>query len=324
MPTADTDALIAAAEAALRAPSIFNIQPWHWRVAGDSLELSADPERQLPVVDPDHRMTTLSCGIALHHARVALAAEGRTTEVDRLPDPARPELLARIRVTGRRPATPDDLRRYESTLIRHTDRRLFADQPVPAESLETLRRAAAGEGVHLYRVRPDDTPVLASAVSQAQAVQMADPAYRAELARWTHPAEAGGSGVPADTATPPTPRTVPVREFDIEGTGALAPGEGHDETAVYLVLACDSDTRRDCLRAGEALSSVLLTAVCEDLAVSPMSDVIEVPATRLRLASMLSGIGYPFLVLRVGVAEPATRVPASPRRDPVEVIEVSA
>ncbi|NJC74053.1 nitroreductase [Planosporangium thailandense] len=324
MPTTDTDALIAAAEAALRAPSIFNTQPWHWRVAGNALELSADPQRQLPVVDPDHRMTTLSCGIALHHARTALAAEGRTTEVDRLPDPARPGLLARIRVAGRQPVTPADIRRYESTLIRHTDRRLFTDRRVPAEAVDGLRRAAEGEGAHLFLVRPEDTPVLASAVSQAQATQLADPAYRAELARWTHPAEAGGSGVPIDTATPPTSRTVPVREFGIEGTGVLAPGEGHDETAVYAVLAGDGDSPRDWLRAGEALSAVLLTAVSEDLAVSPMSDVIEVAATRLRLGRMLSGIGYPFLVLRVGVAEPATRVPATPRRDPAEVIEVSS
>ena len=126
MPTQSV-ALTAAAEAALRAPSIFNTQPWHWHVTADALELSADPARHLPVVDPDHRLSTLSCGIALHHARTALAADGYALDVERLPDGDNPDLLARIRITGRRTPDPADVRRYEASLIRHTDRRLFTD-----------------------------------------------------------------------------------------------------------------------------------------------------------------------------------------------------
>ncbi|MGC9669761.1 hypothetical protein ACNTMW_24845 [Planosporangium sp. 12N6] len=43
------------------------------------------------------------------------------------------------------------------------------------------------------------------------------------------------------------------------------------------------------LRAGEALSAVLLTAVNENLAVSPMSDVIEVPTARIQLRNQKPG-----------------------------------
>src|SRR4051812_24883684 len=110
MTVTGTDALRAAAEAALRAPSILNTQPWRWHVSGDTLTLSADPDRQLPVIDPDHRLSTVSCGIALHHARVALAAEGYAADVDRLPDPDRRELLSRVVVRGHRRPTTDELR----------------------------------------------------------------------------------------------------------------------------------------------------------------------------------------------------------------------
>jgi hypothetical protein len=220
MSTTDADALTTAAEAALRAPSIFNTQPWRWHVGTDVLELSADPDpdRQLPAVDPDHRLTTLSCGIALHHARTALAAEGRTDAVDRLPDPARPDLLARIRITGQHAPIPADIRRYQATLIRHTDRRLFTDQPVPAEALDRLIDAAEGHGIHLYVVHVEDMNALATAVSHAQHLQMNNPAYRAELAHWTRRPQTGGDGVPADTVTPPTRRMVPVRDFGLEGS----------------------------------------------------------------------------------------------------------
>jgi nitroreductase len=316
-----THALKAAAEAALRAPSILNTQPWRWHVTDDALELSADPGRQLPVIDPDHRLTTISCGIALHHARVALSAEGYAADVDRLPDPSRADLLARITIGGYRRPTTEELRRYEATLIRHTDRRLFSDLPVPAEALEELRSAAGAEGANLYILRTDDTPALASAVARAQAVEMADPEYRAELAEWTHRDPAGGDGVPATTATSPAPRTVPVREFTVDGAGGLAAGEGTDNQARFAVLADDDDSPRGWLRAGEALSAALLAAVHNGLSVSPMSDVTEIGGTREVLRGMLSGIGYPFLVLRVGMAEPTVGVPSTPRRNPADAID---
>ena len=317
-----TNALKNAAEAALRAPSILNTQPWRWHVTGDTLELSADPDRQLPVIDPDHRLTTISCGIALHHARVALAAEGYAAEVDRLPDVSRPELMARVSTGGYRPPTAGELRRYEATLIRHTDRRLFSDLPVPTPALDELTAAAYAEGAHLHVLRAEDTPVLAAAVSLAQGVELDDPAYREELAAWTHRDPGDRDGVSVETATPPAARTVPVREFTLDGSGQLSAGAGTDRQARFAVLAGDEDSPRSWLRAGEALSAVLLGAVHDGLSVSPMSDVTEVGGTREVLRGLLSGIGYPFLVLRIGMAEPTVGVPSTPRRSPADAIDV--
>ena len=50
-------------------------------VRDDRLELFGVAERQLPEQDPDGRMLPLSCGTALHHALVAMDAEGRRYEV---------------------------------------------------------------------------------------------------------------------------------------------------------------------------------------------------------------------------------------------------
>ncbi len=323
MPThPESGVLIEAAEAALHAPSIFNTQPWRWRVTGDALELRLDPERRLAAVDPDGRLATLSCGIALHHALTALAAAGRTSDVRRLPDPDQPDLLARVRVTGRHAQAPADIRRYEAISIRHTDRRLFSDQPVPPDSLALLRDAAGAAGGHLHVLRDDDVPLLAAAVSKAAAVEENDPAYRAELDAWTHRPAGSGDGVPERTTTPEVGRAVRVRDFSLTGEGGLTPGAGHDTAASYAILAGDGDDPRSWLRGGEALSAVLLAAVHEGLSVSPMSDVAEVVGTRELLHGVLSGIGYPYLALRIGVSEPTTGVPATPRRPAADVIEV--
>ena len=76
-------ALEAAARDALLAPSVFNTQPWEWRISGTALELRADWSRQLIATDPDGHELLLSCGAALHHARVSLLAAGWRTSVDR-------------------------------------------------------------------------------------------------------------------------------------------------------------------------------------------------------------------------------------------------
>ncbi|MFD0821037.1 nitroreductase, partial [Micromonospora zhanjiangensis] len=44
--------LAEAARRALRAPSVFNTQPWRWRIGPDGLELHADRDRQLAATDP--------------------------------------------------------------------------------------------------------------------------------------------------------------------------------------------------------------------------------------------------------------------------------
>jgi hypothetical protein len=318
---ADDEVLAWAAEVALRAPSILNTQPWRWRIAGGVLELYADPARRLEVIDPERRQLTISCGAALHHATTALAAAGCIVDVQRLPEPDQPDLLARIRCTDRRPPEPADIWRYQTIPLRHTDRRLFTDKVVPDGLLGTLRDAAESQHAHLHRVKREDVPTLASAVAQAQSAELSDPMYRAELRDWTQRPAGSNDGVSARTTTPTSQRTVPLRDFTLDQPGELQTISGHDTAAVYAILAGDSDEPDGWLRGGEALSAVLLTAVHEGLSASPISDVAEVTGTRVLLNELLNGTGYPYLALRFGVGDPTTAVPATPRHPAAEVIQ---
>ena len=79
--------LVTAVEDSLKAPSVHNTQPWRWRFGRNDAELHADRGRQLTATDPEGRDLMLSCGAALHHLRVALAARGLGCTVDLQPDP---------------------------------------------------------------------------------------------------------------------------------------------------------------------------------------------------------------------------------------------
>jgi nitroreductase len=310
-----------AAQDAGLAPSILNSQPWRWRVHDDVLDLYADLDRRLPDVDPHGRLMTLSCGAALHHARVALAAAGYEPTVDRLPDPGRPSLLARVHGCRPRPVTPECLAAYRSMRLRHTDRRLVADgMPVPEAVLGQLRAAAEADGAWLYQLPQQDVVYLGYAAQGAHTVGAHDARAVAELHRWTHRGADAPDGVPPGTVAGAADRPVPLRDFGLGDEAALPPGTGDDAGAVYVVVATTGDEPVDWLVAGEAVSAVWLTATAQGLTGSPMSDVIEIPGARALVRTLVRPPGQPQLVLRFGVAETAEPPPASPRRPTSEPV----
>jgi hypothetical protein len=318
-PTAD---LAAAARLAGLAPSIHNTQPWRWRVFGSTLQLWAVRERQLPRTDPLGRMLTISCGAALHHARVALAAEGWQVAVDRLPDPAQPDLLAAATVRHRIDVTPEAVRLLQTARVRRTDRRPVTDTPVDPAVIEHLRRVSEREGARLHVLRRDEVIELAGAASRAHRVEGLDPDWVEELAYWAGGERRQGLGVPdATIPSQPPPTTVPDRDFGPSGTLPIWPG--HDREAVYAILYGDEDAGLAWLRAGEALSAVWLEAMLHGLTVLPLSAAIEVPQTRQALQRMLAGLGEPFLVLRIGVGD-ADHVapPHAPRLPAEQIVEI--
>jgi nitroreductase len=317
-----TSVLYRAAEEARLAPSILNTQPWRWEVRGEVLELYCDPARQLEHLDPHGRLMILSCGAALHHARVALAAAGYEPVVERRPDPSQPGLLARIRDCRPRPAGRESLLAYDSIRRRRTDRRPFAGGVrVPAAEVARLAAVAEAEHVRLYPIERADIVYLRYAVRGADTVGAHDEGIADDLRRWTHRGAGTGDGVPPGTVVAPVLRPVGVRDFGLGGSAALEPGSGDDRSAEYVVLATDRDEPEDWLTAGEATSAVWLTAISEGLAVSPMSNVVEIPGARVLVRSLLHPPGEPQLVLRLGVAQGHEPPPASPRRTGPEVVD---
>ncbi len=318
-----TTALAEAAGTAGRAPSVHNSQPWRWKVLPDALELRVVRGRQLSQLDPEGRLLVMSCGAALHHARVALAAEGWTTVVDRLPDPAEPDLLARLTGFRHTGADPDAMHVVQCMQVRRTDRRPVSDEPLPATALAAIEQAATREGVN-FQVLDDTQKIqLASAAQQAAAVEAQSPELQEELVYWTSRAGTG-TGLPPEVLPQEAPQTtVPGRDF--RRAGALPMGPGHDRAAVYGILWGTEDEPDRWLRAGEALSAVWLAATRLGVSLVPLSGAVEVETTRLALRHMLSELGYPYISMRLGIADPTHAGPAhTPRLDAAQTVDTSA
>jgi len=147
----DPETLRAVLTLATKAPSVNNSQPWRWRVGPNSLHLYADAGHHLPRADPDRRDLLLSCGSALHHCTVGLAAMGWLATIDRLPDPADPDHLAAIEMV-RQPPGELDVMLAAAISRRRTDRRNYSSWPVPWGDIALMGARAARAGVMLRQI----------------------------------------------------------------------------------------------------------------------------------------------------------------------------
>ena len=316
-----TAALRRAAVRATRAPSIHNTQPWRFVLNQDTLEVYADPTRRLRVLDPHARQLTLSCGCAVFNARVALAAAGYGATVARFPEPADPELVARIVIDESIPADGELARLDAAVESRQTNRRAFTDEQVPPDVVDLLVDAARREGTKLEPiVRSQDRFALARLSQLAERHEIVDPAYRAELRAWTSDDPSRQDGVPA-AAVPHVDAgaedDLPIRDFDTHGAGGLPTHTRSSLTQCLLLLGSVDDSSVSWLRAGEALERVLLEIAQRGYAASPFTQVIEVAHTNALLRSELRLRMHPHVLLRVGHAP---QTPQTRRRRLVDVL----
>jgi nitroreductase len=298
-----------------RAPSLHNAQPWLFGVGTDVIELHADPRRRLPAVDPDDREQRISCGAALFTLRLALHGRGVRPIVTLFPDPARPDLIAAVRHGGTRAATPEQRRLLRAVPLRRTNRHRFTDVAVTRQELYALRRAALDEGAWLHVVdSAGDRAQVQRLAALAHRQQVADPAFTAELRRWTGTAAGRRDGVPASSGGPrpaPHDRWVP-RDFSADAAPGRVPAGDAEQDPVIAVLTSHLSGPRAEVQAGQALQRVLLAATAHGLAVSFLSQIVEVPGPRDQLRMFLGANRPPQVVLRIGRGRPVLATPRLP------------
>jgi nitroreductase len=299
--------------AATAAPSMHNTQPWRFRVSQDAIELRADPERMLPVADPAGRAVHIACGAALLNLRLAAAIAGREPVVTLLPDPDQPLLLATVRLAGPHLAGPAERELHAAIPLRHTNRGPFRGHPVPPGVLAELADAARVEDGILHILDHDETARVLCLARDAERAWLADPAYRAELARW-----AGGprdhEGMPDSALGPRSPdRPAPVREF-APGHPPPAGYAWFEENPQLAVLSTRTGGKASWLPAGQALQRVLLTATMRGIAVSPLTQPLETDDAWL-VRDPRSGREEPQMILRLGYGLPVSPAPRRPVTD---------
>ena len=275
-----------------RAPSVGDLQPWHWCWDGRTLLLLADRGRGR-AGELTRREIVVSCGAALYHAVTAFGASGWETVTEDaqgrslLDDDHRPgptlaaggtlEPLVRLSF---RPRQPSDhiQRRLRSLLTLRRDQPVSGEAPLPVSAIRTLARRARDCGVRVA-VRPS---------GEARA---AIPTQRAPL---------------------------PVETTGTEQTRTTASGLPGDTRMLLLTVG---DTDPDLLQVGRAAAAVLAEAATLGLATVGLGESLRAAESeRPRIPATLGRVQ---LSLRVGWSTGPVSVPP-PRRSVDEILTVTA
>ncbi len=182
------------------APSIENRQPWRWTVVAGRLDLFLERARLQGVLDTEDRLALMSCGAALHHARLALAAAGWSARVDR-PAGAGADHVARVEVAERIPHDLAVVRLAQLIRLRRTDRRATGGTPPTPADLAAIGEAVATQDFVLDPLTVEQMTALAADRRRPGDATVAQ--WCGELDEWavrrgTFAVLHGGTGRPGD------------------------------------------------------------------------------------------------------------------------------
>ena len=321
--TTTTEIVAKAIRLACRAPSLHNSQPWRWIVGEETVDLFVDHERVIRSADRSGREALISCGAALDHFRIAMAAAGWKVNVTAFPNQNDRDHLASFEFSPAEHVTAAERDRAAAISRRRTDRLPFC-APGDWERFEpALRNTVDHDRVALDVLADSARPALAVASRLTESVRRNDQYYHDEMRWWTGTL-GGYQGVPPSSL-------VSENERERVGVNRTFPAVQHADRrrdiradgAKILALSTPEYTRADALNCGEALSTVLIECTVAGLATCTLSHVTELPKSRAVIQELTGSPAVPQLLVRVGNAPALQDSPApTPRRPLSEVMQM--
>ena len=295
---------------AILAPSSHNSQPWQFEIADGEVAVAADESRWLEVADPDRRELFVSVGCAVENLCVAAERFDFDPAVT-CHDPAEAGHVATVTLDP--DSTPSNSRPpalFDAVTERYTSHAPFEDRPLDdgtRADLAGLVDDADEVALHLVDDAETRGP-LGELQAEADRLQMENDAYRAELGHWV------GIGALGDSWLAARIGQAVVTYLDIGGREAAKNSRLVESAPAIAVLTTDSDDPAARVATGQAFERLALLASAEGIAVHPMSQTLERPELRERLAALLpESAGLPQHLFRLGcVDETAEHTPRWP------------
>lgn len=305
---------------AILAPSSHNTQPWLFAVEDRRVRVFVDRSRWLRVADADQRELFVSVGCALENLLVAADHFGLRTDVRYSGhvehEESRP-LVATVSVANAGNESRDRPHReglFAAIPERHTNHEPYDDRSLSAADREALQQGVVDADVELWMTEDEAVRrTVEDLVTQADARQFADPAWRAELGEWMGRGAFGTSWILSKIGK------LAVTYLNMGDSQAQKDRDLLGSAPVLAVLATDTDDRAAQVQAGQALERVWLTATARGLALHPMNQILQLPDLKEEIRSLLPRPAmHPQITVRLGYAEPAPS--NTPRRPVSEVL----
>jgi len=261
-------------EAAIRAPSGDNCQPWRFEVQGDTVKVYNLPGRDTSLFNFRQRASYVAHGALLENLVLAASANGYSTDVALFPDASEPDLIAAVSF---KPATVQASPLYDVIPARCTNRRRYDSSTLSGHERTALMAAAAGrEGRLLLTGSAEEKAFLAGIVALNDRLVFENENLHAFLfdhIRWNdHQARETRDGLdiktldlaPPDSVAFPLLKSWPlVKFFNAFGMSRIVAGNARklalSSSALGLVMVPGSGAT-DFINAGRLMERVWLEA----------------------------------------------------------------
>jgi nitroreductase len=170
-------------EAAGRAPSAHNTQPWKLTWQENELQVYVPKQRMLSAADPEGADTLYALGAMLENLMLTLCQLGFEGEyvVAEKWQFSEPTIILRWRPRGSKADSP----LYRMIPIRRTSRVAYLDEPIPSRLVEDIKEAARPTKLYALMDPAAKNEIrLLTAAAGVRALQ--NERYASELYRWTH------------------------------------------------------------------------------------------------------------------------------------------
>ena len=311
---------------AVLSPSSHNSQPWKFTVRDNSIEVSFDKSRSLPVGDPENRLAYVSIGCCIQNLICVAEYYGYKTQLvitnNRLSsrDP-----VAVVKITpGTNKVSRKKDRTHLATFIskRATNRGKYRAGALP-KAIGSMLKKAVGVGLGIYFISDKDkkAKVVDLAIS-AGIDAMENKAFREELARHVKPnITSSKTGMPAYGMGIPTPISflapTMIRLFNMNKAQSEKDSKTIMTTPLFVLITSEKNKTSDWVKVGLAYQEIGLRLTRENFVSHPMAGPIQLSSYRDEIKKIFSAKGYPQFFFRVG--RPVNPVKHSPRIPAEEV-----
>lgn len=281
-----------------------NTQAWVFHAEANTITLLPDPSRATPVVDPDNHHMFVSLGSAAENLAIAAASRGMPGQLqfDQGAGGA-----VRFSYAG---GAARDSALSDAIPLRQSTRGLYDGSSLTAPELDRLAEAARMPGVDLILITdPGQLGQIANLIAAANAIQIADPEFMAELKQWMRftPRQALDPGDGLFSATSGNPvmpdwlgRKVLDWAYMVDGENKSNAAKIASSSGLAVFVAAKEDEAH-WVQVGRACQRFALQATALGLKQAFLNQPVEVAALRPKLAALVGVPGRrPDLVMRFG------------------------
>jgi len=310
-------------EYGIKAPSGHNTQPWKFKVNENSIDVYPNFNKELSVVDGNHRELYISLGCATENICIAANELGYLYQTRIIEQ----DSLYFIRISLQKaPAIPNPL--FSQIDKRQTNRSVYKSQIISTDTISILQKTELYQptSVHFYKNGDETYNTLTELIYGGNDVQYKDKAFKNELLEWMRfnpkDIKQHKDGLAYDVlGIPSLPKWLAkpiVGSFLNPKPQNKSEKEKINSSSHLVLFTTKESTPENWILTGQALERFFLKCTEMGIAVAFSNQPCEVPSIAEKVREQIAiNNEFPMLLLRIGYADP---MPYSVRKTLDEVI----